>query len=121
MGLVVSNLPARQETQKKWVRSLGREDPLEEGTATHCSILAWRIPRTEEPGGLQSVGLQRRQDWSHLARTLSVDPGSYFSFSTAGEARWLHAALPVLSSVLPGQEFVFNFYSALSTPFSLFY
>ena len=89
--------------------------------ATHCSILAWRIPRTEEPGGLQSVGLQRRQDWSHLARTLSVDPGSYFSFSTAGEARWLHAALPVLSSVLPGQEFVFNFYSALSTPFSLFY
>ena len=41
------------------VRSLGQEDPLEEGTATHSSILAWRIPRTEEPGGLQSVGLQR--------------------------------------------------------------
>ena len=45
-----------QETQ---VRSLGREDPLEEGMATHSSILAWRIPRTEEPGGLQSLGLQR--------------------------------------------------------------
>ena len=42
-----------------WVRSLGREDPLEEGMATHSSILAWRIPRTEEPGGLQSMGLQR--------------------------------------------------------------
>jgi len=42
-----------------WVRSLGREDPLEEGMATHCSILAWRIPRTEEPDGLQSMGSHR--------------------------------------------------------------
>ena len=41
------------------VRSLGQEDPLEEGMATHSSILAWRIPWTEEPGGLQSVGSQR--------------------------------------------------------------
>ena len=41
------------------VQSLGGEDPLEEGTATHCSVLAWRIPWTEEPGGLQSMGLQR--------------------------------------------------------------
>ena len=47
------NLPAMQET---WVRSLGQEDPLEEGRATHSSILAWRIPWTEEPGGLQSMG-----------------------------------------------------------------
>jgi len=42
-----------------WVRFLGREDPLEEGMATHSSILAWRIPWTEEPDGLQSTGLQR--------------------------------------------------------------
>ena len=42
-----------------WVRSLSWEDPLEEGTAAHSSILAWRIPGTEEPGGLQSMGLQR--------------------------------------------------------------
>ena len=42
-----------------WVRSLGREDPLEEGMATHSCILAWENPRTEEPGGLQSTGLQR--------------------------------------------------------------
>ena len=48
------NLPAMQETP---VRSLGGEDPLEEEMATHSSILAWRIPWTEEPGGLQSVGL----------------------------------------------------------------
>ena len=51
-----------------WVRSLGREDPLEKEMATHSSILAWRIPRTEEPGGLQSMGSQRvRHDWSGLA------------------------------------------------------
>ena len=47
---LVKNLPAMQET---WVRSLGREDLLEEGMATHSSTLAWRIPWTEEPGGLQ--------------------------------------------------------------------
>ena len=52
------NLPAMQETQEMWV-SLGGEDPLEEGMATHSSILAWRIPWTEEPGGLQSIGSQR--------------------------------------------------------------
>ena len=51
----IKNLPAMQEPQEKCVRSLGREDPLEEGTATHSGILAWKIPRTEEPGGLQSV------------------------------------------------------------------
>ena len=53
---MVKNLPAVQET---WVQSLGWEDPLEKEMATHSSILAWRIPRTEEPGGLQSMGSQR--------------------------------------------------------------
>ena len=55
-GTVVKNPPAVQETR---VQSLGREDPLEEGMATHSSVLAWRIPGTEEPGGLQSMGSQR--------------------------------------------------------------
>ena len=55
-GSVVKNLPVMQET---WVRSLGWEDSLEEGMATHTSILAWRIPWTEEPGRLQSMGSQR--------------------------------------------------------------
>ena len=51
-----------------WVRSLSQEDPLEEDRATHSSILAWRIPWTEEPFGLQSIGAQRTgQDWSDLA------------------------------------------------------
>ena len=53
---MVENLPAMQKT---WVQSLSREDPLEEGMATHSRILAWRIQWTEEPGGLQSTGLQR--------------------------------------------------------------
>ena len=56
---MVKNLPTVQEPQKMWVQCLGQEDPLEEGMATHSSILAWRIPWTEEPGGPQSTGLQR--------------------------------------------------------------
>ena len=52
----VKNPPAMQETQEMWVRSLDWEDPLEESMATHSSILAWRIPWMEEPGGLQSMG-----------------------------------------------------------------
>ena len=56
-----------------WVWSLGREDPLDEGMATHSSILAWRIQWTEETGGLQSIGLQRvRHDWSDLARMYAL-------------------------------------------------
>ena len=56
MSQMVKNLPAMLET---WVQSLGQEDPLEEGRATHSSILAWIIPWTEEPGGLQSMESQR--------------------------------------------------------------
>ena len=56
MAQTVKNLPVRQET---WVQSLGWEDSLEEDMATHSSILAWRIPGTEEPSGLQSMGSQR--------------------------------------------------------------
>ena len=52
----VKRLPAMQET---WVRSLSQEDPLEKAMATHSSILAWEVPWTEEPGGLQSMGSQR--------------------------------------------------------------
>ena len=58
-GSAVKNLPARQEPQETWVQSLGGEDPLEEGMATHSSVLPWRIPWAEEPGGLESMGLQR--------------------------------------------------------------
>ena len=67
-GSVVKNLP----TMRIWgnvVQSPGQEDPLEDGMATHSNILAWRIPWTEEPGGLQSIESQRvRHDWSDLER-----------------------------------------------------
>ena len=56
VGQLVKNLSAIQEIL---ARFLGREEPLEKGTATHSSVLAWRIPRTEEPGRLQSTGSQR--------------------------------------------------------------
>ena len=58
-GSVVKHLPAVQETQETWVPSLGWKDPLEKGVATHSSILGWKIPWTEEPGGLQSMKLKR--------------------------------------------------------------
>ena len=56
MAQTVRNLPAMQKT---WVQSLGQEDPMEKEMATHSSILTWEIPWTEEPGGLQSMGMQR--------------------------------------------------------------
>ena len=59
MAQWVKNLHAVQETQELQVQSLGQEDPLEESMAIHSSILAWEIPGTEEPGRLQSMGLQR--------------------------------------------------------------
>ena len=61
----VKSLTAMQESQETWVQSLSWEDPLEKEMATLFSILAWRIPWTEKPGGLQSTGLQRvRYDWA---------------------------------------------------------
>ena len=59
MAQQIKNLPAKQETQEMQVRFLGREDPLEEEMATYSSILAWKIPWTEEPGGLPYMGSQR--------------------------------------------------------------
>ena len=68
--LVIKNPLPVQEMQETQVQSLHWEDPLKESMATHFRILAWRIPWTEEPGGLQSQGSQRvRHDWSNLAHT----------------------------------------------------
>ena len=61
----VKNTPAIQET---WIQSLGWKDPLEEGKTTHSSSLGWRIPWTEEPGGLQSMGLQNRTRLTNKAQ-----------------------------------------------------
>ena len=61
MAQQVKNPPAMQKTQETWVRSLGQEDPLEKEMATHSSILARKIPRTEEPGRLQSIEVTQSQ------------------------------------------------------------
>ena len=61
---MVKNLPAMQEMEERWIRSLGPEDPLKGDMATHSSILDWRIPWTEEPGELQSMGSEK--SWTQL-------------------------------------------------------
>ena len=73
---MVKNLPAMQETQ---IRSLGWEDPLEKEMATHSSILAWRIPWTEEPGRLQSVGCKESDMTEQLTHTYVVKISSFSS------------------------------------------
>ena len=64
-GTVIKNLPANAGDARDDGSIPGKEDPLEEGMATHSSILPWRIPWTEEPGGLQSMGLQK--SWTQLS------------------------------------------------------
>ena len=78
---MIKNLPATRET---WVRSLGWEDSLEESMAAHSSILAWRIPWTEEPGGLQSIGSQ-----SDMTERLSTA-----QHGGRGKGRWEVAGPP---------------------------
>ena len=88
-GSAVKSLPAMQKT---WVQSLGWEDPVEEGLATHSSIPVWKIPWTEEPGGLQSMGLQRaRQGWSDWECTHKHLP---YAFSR-NELLWIMESLRV--------------------------
>ena len=89
MAQTVKSLPAMQET---WVRSLGREDPLEEGIANHSRILAWKIPGTEEPGGYSPWGLK---EW---------DTTDYFHFRggvvVEGQKTGFRAAPPAIPQCL---------------------
>ena len=84
MAQTVQNLPIMQETQ---VQPLGREDLLEKRMATHSSILAWRIPWSEEPGGIQSLGSQRvghdRATNTHTGTHIYVPWDLFFPFSVA--------------------------------------
>ena len=79
MVQTVKNLPAVQET---WVQSLDQEDPLEREMATHSSILAWRIPWTEQPGRLQSVGSQESDTTELLTLSLSLHYLNNYNFIT---------------------------------------
>ena len=111
---MVKNLPTMWET---WVQSLGQEDPLEEGMATYSSILAWRIPWTEEPGRLQTMGLQRvRHDrvTQHTARfghpgVSPVHPGSPGRLFSSG-------LLHLLCSVRNVLKFIFKYMNISSFP-----
>ena len=95
VALVVKNPPANAGDIRDGVWSLGWEDPLEEGMATYSSILAWRMPWTEEPGGLESIGLQRvRHDWSNLACTYVNH--CFFIVSKSHSSRMLIASAWVL-------------------------
>ena len=89
LGSAVKSPPAMQEMEEMQVWSLGQEDSLEEGMSPHSSILAWRIPCTEEPGGLQSMGLHRAghdwRDWacahtlkSHTDGVICILSGTFF-------------------------------------------
>ena len=85
---MVKNLPAMWET---WIWSLGREDPLEKAMATHSIILAWRIPWTEEPGGLHFMGSQRvGQDWA----------SNTFTFLFSLLIGWRNASMMNISQVI---------------------
>ena len=98
----VKNLPAMQET---WVPSLGQEDPLEKGMATHSSILAWRIPWTEELGRLQSMGSQRVvHDWATNTHThTKAGPKEATQLCLVGDAQWAREwSQRQLSSLIPG-------------------
>ena len=99
-GSVVKNLPTVWELQETWVLFLGREDPLEEGTATHSSILAWRIPWTEDPGRAWSIGSQRdRYYWSYLARhQLNITKVMFFLVSCKKKKKYTHTQITVLGS-----------------------
>ena len=79
MAQTVKSLPARRKT---WIRSLSWEDPLEKEMATHSSILTWKIPWTEEPGGLQSIRLQRvGHDWvTSLSLSIKSEGESFLDF-----------------------------------------
>ena len=93
LSLLVKNLPAMQEI---WVRSLGQEDSLKKGMATHSSILTWRIPWTGEPGRLQSTGLQRvRHDWAILTSSHFTDLLNFIPFILSH-----HASVCLLSANL---------------------
>ena len=92
-GSAVKNPPVMEETR---VQSLGREDPLEKGMATHSSILAWKIPWTEEPDGLQSTGLQRVRynlatEHAHYQEVGRLKPNNKIHFKNA---IWSLAGLP---------------------------
>ena len=93
-----------QETQETRIRSMAWDDPLEEGTATYSSILSWRIPWTEEPGGLQSIESERVwHDWSDLADMHASLPKGYICYTLSSQSRDRTLQADSLLSEPPGK------------------
>ena len=98
MAQMVKRLPAMWET---WVRSLGWEDPLEKEMATHSSTLAWKIPWMEEPGRLQSMGLQRvRHGRATSLSFLSLNHIYYAAGSLVNDSHITHGIIPIRTVIL---------------------
>ena len=92
-----------QETKETWVRSLGQEDSLEMEMATHSSILVWKIPWTEEPDGLQSMGLQRvGHDWATNTNTTQTNLQIQWNPYENSNSLWAEMEKPIL-------KFTWNF------------
>ena len=104
---MVKNPPAMQKSQKlMWVPSLGWEDPLEEEMATHSSILSWKIPWAEEPGGLQSMGLQRiEHDWAEQ----SLPEGTSSSTEVINSAPCSYPTLCSFVTIVTSTETIFAY------------
>ena len=86
--LVIKNCLPMQKIHEMWIQSLGQEDPLEEEMATYSSILAWRIPGTEEPSGLPSMGSHRvGHDWSDLAAAAAAGRETQLEHTCRGGGR----------------------------------
>ena len=109
MAQMVKNLPAMQET---WIRSLGWEDPLEKGTAIHSSILAWRIPWAQEPGGLQSMGLQKD---GHNWATFHFPASSCFLCSSDNSLLFTQKYLEAPPNPPPSGRQIWHLFSHLLT------
>ena len=110
---MVKNLPAMWKTR---VRSLGREDPLEEGMANHSSILAWRIPRTEEPGWLQFMGLLRvKHDWMTNSFSFNGKPELQNKFKQRAYSIWLPVQVATYPSLSTQAEEMRLYWQPVST------
>ena len=81
---MVKNLPANAETQETRVQSLGQEDTLEKEMATHSSLPAWEIPWTEEPGGLQSMRLQKSRTLLLNNNSIMISNNNFINLDTVG-------------------------------------
>ena len=116
MTQIVKNLPTKQETQ---VPSLGWEDPLEKEMATHSSVLAWRIPWTEEPDELQSMGLQNRTRLSNWHTQKNLMHFTYLKSVEIDHKVITFCTFPVSPSSLLSSFFLFSYSPFLLFPFPL--